>query len=99
MITAPVNNIIKSSVVDGPGNRCAIFLQGCNMHCWYCHNPETINMCSHCGKCVENCPVQALEYCEGKVVWQRKDVLNVIHASESALKTLLRALNICQPGK
>ena len=29
-------------------------------------------MCSHCGKCVENCPVQALEYCEGKVVWHKE---------------------------
>ena len=25
-----VNKIIHTSVVDGPGNRAAIFLQGCN---------------------------------------------------------------------
>lgn len=30
------------SVVDGPGNRTAIFFQGCQMDCIYCHNPETI---------------------------------------------------------
>lgn len=38
-----VNQIIPFSNVDGKGNRCAIFLQGCNLSCVYCHNPETIS--------------------------------------------------------
>ena len=38
---ARVNKIIPFSSVDGPGNRTAIFLQGCNINCLYCHNPET----------------------------------------------------------
>lgn len=37
-----IHQIIPFSNVDGPGNRCAIFLQGCNVACVYCHNPETI---------------------------------------------------------
>ena len=47
MIKARINKIIDSSVVDGPGNRTAIFFQGCNFNCKYCHNPETINHCSN----------------------------------------------------
>ena len=28
--------------VDGPGNRFAVFLQGCNLDCLACHNPHTM---------------------------------------------------------
>lgn len=71
MMRAPVNRIIPFSNVDGPGNRCAIFFQSCPFHCLYCHNPETIQMCRHCGKCIETCPVQALSKKDDKVVWNR----------------------------
>lgn len=45
MIQAPIHKIISHSLVDGPGNRTSIFLQGCNIACRYCHNPETQAMC------------------------------------------------------
>ncbi len=56
----PVNRIIPFSAVDGPGNRTTIFLQGCNLDCKYCHNPETRALCIHCGACVAKCPAGAL---------------------------------------
>ena len=67
VITAAVNKIIPFSSVDGPGNRTAIFLQGCNFNCQYCHNPETINNCIHCGFCVKYCPTGALQIKDGRV--------------------------------
>lgn len=71
-IKVNINKIIKFSNVDGPGNRMAIFFQGCNYNCLYCHNPETINHCDSCGRCVKNCPSSALEIVEGKVSWKER---------------------------
>lgn len=59
---APVNRILPYSMVDGPGCRAAVFLQGCNISCAYCHNPETQRLCTGCGLCVAQCPAQALSF-------------------------------------
>ncbi len=75
-ISAPVNKIIPFSNVDGPSNRMAIFFQGCQFNCRFCHNPETINMCCNCGDCVKTCPVKALSLEDGKVVWNRSVCVN-----------------------
>ena len=36
-----VNSIETMGLVDGPGIRFVIFMQGCPLRCKYCHNPET----------------------------------------------------------
>lgn len=69
MAKALIHHIYDSSFVDGPGNRMAVFFQGCNMNCWYCHNPETIGTCLNCGTCLEVCKSNALKFEDGKVVW------------------------------
>lgn len=72
MSTAPVNRIIPFSSVDGPGNRTVFFFQGCNFNCDYCHNPETIHLCNHCGICVPTCPTGAIHLLDGKVCYRRE---------------------------
>ena len=70
-----ITQIQRFSTGDGPGIRSTVFLKGCNLHCKWCHNPETLspqkkqrmfyaNLCRQCGKCGEGevCPNGALEY-------------------------------------
>ncbi|GAA0776174.1 YjjW family glycine radical enzyme activase [Clostridium subterminale] len=71
-----VNKIIPFSNVDGEGNRMAIFLQGCNYNCLYCHNPETINRCVNCGECVPACEYGALSMVDSKVEYNIDKCVN-----------------------
>ncbi len=58
------------AINDGPGIRTVVFFKGCNLHCAWCHNPESISpkvekmyspaKCIGCGTCVETCPENAL---------------------------------------
>lgn len=75
MITVLVNKIIPMSIVDGPGNRTSIFLQGCNISCAYCHNPETQRICNSCGICVSQCPSRSLTLVDGHVKWDGEECI------------------------
>ena len=66
MQTGLVFNIQKYSLHDGPGIRTTVFLKGCPLECWWCHNPEGMSAepeifvaegrCAECGRCCEVCP-------------------------------------------
>lgn len=40
-ILGNISSIESMGLVDGPGIRYVVFLQGCELRCLYCHNPET----------------------------------------------------------
>jgi pyruvate formate lyase activating enzyme len=63
--TGLVFNIQRFSIHDGPGIRTTVFLKGCSMQCFWCHNPEgrhpyqelsyVAERCIACGNCVVAC--------------------------------------------
>jgi pyruvate formate lyase activating enzyme len=65
-----VFDIQSYAIHDGPGVRTLVFLKGCPLECWWCHNPEgrspkpepmySGTLCTHRYGCVSICPVGAI---------------------------------------
>ena len=70
-----VLNIQRYCVHDGPGIRTTVFLKGCPLRCWWCHNPESQSVgaeigfigarCVRCGQCGEACPQRPSDVAPG----------------------------------
>lgn len=76
-----ITTIQRMSLHDGSGIRSTVFLKGCNMHCGWCHNPETLNMnaeleliqqkCIGCNSCTEVCQTGAFSLVDRKPDFQK----------------------------
>jgi pyruvate formate lyase activating enzyme len=78
-LTGMVFDIRKYSVHDGPGIRTTVFLKGCPLTCWWCHNPESQsaepepvlrpNLCIACGECQPVCQAGAIGQIGDRLTW------------------------------
>jgi len=78
LLTGIIFDIKRFAIHDGPGIRTTVFLKGCPLSCWWCHNPESQStrpdvlyrghMCVLCGTCVDECPEHARTMAESEVL-------------------------------
>jgi pyruvate formate lyase activating enzyme len=98
---ANIFNIQHYSTGDGRGIRTTIFFKGCNMHCPWCHNPESIsnkpqllyydNLCINCGLCVKVCESNVHSFIDSK---HKIINLNNCALCGKCIDVCLNALNI-----
>lgn len=81
-MTGIVFNIQRFSIHDGPGIRTTVFLKGCSLRCFWCHNPEGLSLrpeiqcfpdrCIGCGACLTACDHGAHASRDGAKVFLRE---------------------------
>ncbi len=77
---------MKYSIHDGPGIRTTVFLKGCPLSCWWCHNPESQeinkqlmlfpNRCIGCKACIEACGQNAIKEVNDIVMTKIKECIH-----------------------
>ncbi len=81
--TGLVFNIQRFSIHDGPGIRTTVFVKGCSLRCFWCHNPEGLeskieiqfspSKCIGCGACIEVCAHGGHVFVDGAHVYVREN--------------------------
>ena len=98
-----ITNIQRTSFHDGPGIRTTVFLKGCSLRCFWCHNPETLHMgsvlryvdsrCIHCGMCTAVCrEISGLDS-----LYSPEDLVKYA-GSQKTCAECIRCTNLCPAG-
>jgi glycyl-radical enzyme activating protein len=92
-------NIQRFSIHDGPGVRTTVFLKGCNLHCFWCHNPEAASTvpevqffpdkCIACGACVEACSEGAQIIEDGQRIYLRDQCTQCLECTDECFSGAL----------
>jgi len=80
-LEAPVVEVQRFSIHDGPGIRSVVILKGCYLRCPWCQNPESQypmpviafyrNRCQHSFHCQEVCPENAILAGEFRIDYEK----------------------------
>ena len=105
-----VFNIKFFAIHDGPGIRTTVFLKGCPLKCFWCHNPESLqrepeiffqsDKCIGCSWCFNACPRHCHRLENGKHIFYRENCIRCGRCAEmcyaEAIELIGRAMTVTE---